>query len=160
MNERHELVKLAQSLFDRGYSFGTAGNISVQLGDRIVITPTNSSFSALDPEGLSELGLEGIQLSGPPPSKEAPFHLAAYRAQPSMRAVVHLHSRYATAVSCLAKLDLEDAMPIYTPYYAMRLPCLPVVDYFPPGDLALGRAVETAAAKSTGMLLRNHVPSQ
>ncbi len=158
MNERIELVAIARSLYSRGYTFGTAGNISVRIGDRVVISPTNSSFGDLLPDSLAEVTLDGESLAGPKPSKEVPFHLAAYRARPDAGAVVHLHSCYATALSCLEDLDTEDAMPVYTPYYAMRLPCLPVVDYFPPGDAALGPAVEEAAAKSPALLLRNHGP--
>ena len=156
MSDRSELVAIARSLYQRGYTFGTAGNLSVRIGESVVISPTNSSFGDLAEDALAEVGLDGAVLAGPQPSKEAPFHLAAYRARPDARAVVHLHSCYATAVSCLEDLDLTDAMPVYTPYYAMRLPCLPVVSYYPPGDAALGPAVEAAAAKSPALLLRNH----
>jgi 3-dehydro-4-phosphotetronate decarboxylase len=156
MSERGELVAVARSLYQRGYTFGTAGNLSVRVGETVVISPTNSSFGDLAEDALAEVGLDGAVLPGPQPSKEAPFHLAAYRTRPDARAVVHLHSCYATAVSCLENLDLTDAMPVYTPYYAMRLPCLPVVNYYPPGDPALGPAVQAAAAKSPALLLRNH----
>ena len=156
MSERYELVAMARSLYQRGYTFGTAGNISVRVDDRIIVSPTNSSFGDLMEDDLAEVKWDGEALPGPKPSKEAHFHLAAYRARPDARAVVHLHSCYATAVSCLQDLDLNDAMPVYTPYYAMRLPCLPVVNYYPPGDPALGPAVEAAAAKSPALLLRNH----
>lgn len=156
MSERAELVAIARSLYSRGYTFGTAGNISVRVGDRVVVSPTNSSFGDLSQDALAEVTLEGASLAGPRPSKEVPFHLAAYRARPDACAVVHLHSCYATALSCLDELNTGDAMPIYTPYFAMRVPCLPVVDYFPPGDVALGPAVESAAARSPAVLLRNH----
>lgn len=156
MNEREELVTIARSLFDRGYAFGTAGNISVRTGDRFLMTPTNSSFFSLSADALSEVDASGVPISGPPPTKEARIHLAVYRARPQAGAIVHLHSRYATAVSCLADVDCEDALPIYTPYYAMRLPCLPVAGYYPPGDPQLAQAVETAAQKSPALLLRNH----
>jgi 3-dehydro-4-phosphotetronate decarboxylase len=156
MTEREELVAVARSLFDRGYTFGTAGNMSVRLEDRIVVTPTDSSFWNLVPDALAEVGFDGVPLPGPKPSKEALFHLAAYRARPDARAVVHLHSCYATALACLADLDLEDAMPVFTPYYAMRLPCLPVAPYFPPGAPILAPAVQAAAARSPALLLRNH----
>ena len=156
MNEREELVAVARSLFDRGYTFGTAGNMSVRVGERVVITPTNSSFWNLSADGLAEAALDGTVFPGPKPSKEAHFHIAAYRARPDAKAVVHLHSCYATAVSCLEDVNTSDAMPVFTPYYAMRLPCLPVADYFPPGDPQLGPAVEAAAAKSSALLLRNH----
>lgn len=156
MNERGELVAIARSLFTRGYTFGTAGNISVRIADRVVISPTNSSFGDLSEGALAEVSLDGASIAGPQPSKEIPFHLAAYRARAGSFAVVHLHSCHATALSCLEDLDTTDAMPVYTPYYAMRLPRLPVVDYFPPGDARLGPAVEEAAAISPALLLRNH----
>jgi len=156
MSERQEIASIARSLYDRGYTFGTAGNISVRTGERVLVSPTNSSFFNLAPETLSETGLDGSVVSGLPPSKELPFHLAIYRARPEAGAVVHLHSCYATAVSCLEKVNCEDALPIYTPYYAMRLPCLPVAEYYPPGDPALAQVVERTAARSSAMLLRNH----
>jgi ribulose-5-phosphate 4-epimerase/fuculose-1-phosphate aldolase len=122
----------------------------------VLVTPTNSSFFNLVPEEISEAGLDGTGLTGLPPSKELPFHLAIYRRRSEARAVVHLHSCYATAVSCLENLNLDDALPIYTPYFAMRLLCLPVAEYYPPGDPALAQAVERAAGMSNAMLLRNH----
>jgi len=156
MRLREQLVAVAHSLYERGYTFGTAGNISVRDGDRILISPTNSSFGSLRPGDLAEVSLTGEALPGPAPSKEAHFHLAAYRARPEAAAVVHLHSCHATAVSCLDDLNMEDALPVFTPYFAMRLPCLPVAEYYPPGDPALAPAVEVAAAKSPALLLRNH----
>ena len=156
MSQRGQLVSIARSLYSRGYTFGTAGNLSVRVGDTVIISPTNSSFGDLTEEACAEVELNGAVLAGPQPSKEVPFHLAAYRARPDAHAVVHLHSCHATALSCLDDLDTGDAMPVFTPYYAMRLPCLPVVGYFPPGDAALGPAVEAAAIKSPAMLLRNH----
>lgn len=156
MSAREELVTIARSLFDRGYTFGTAGNISVRAGDRFLMTPTNSSFFSLRADALSEVDESGALVSGPPPTKEAFIHLAAYRARPQAGAIVHLHSRYATALSCLEDVNCEDALPVYTPYYAMRIPCLPVAGYHPPGDPQLAQAVETAAAKSPALLLRNH----
>jgi ribulose-5-phosphate 4-epimerase/fuculose-1-phosphate aldolase len=156
MSERAGLVAIAKSLYDRGYTFGTAGNISVRAGERVIISPSRSSFADLSVDALAEVTLEGASVSGPPASKEAPFHLAAYRSRPDATAVLHLHSCYATALSCLDDLNADDALPVYTPYLAMRIPCLPVVEYFAPGDAALGPAVGRAAAKSPAMLLRNH----
>ena len=156
MSELEELVEIARSLYDRGYTFGTAGNISVRAGNRIFITPTNSSFGKLTAGGLAEVDDSGEALSSVKPSKEAHFHLAAYRGRRDAQAVVHLHSCYATAVSCLEDVDMTDAMPVFTPYYAMRLPSLPVVEYYPPGDAQLAPAVERGAAKSPALLLRNH----
>jgi 3-dehydro-4-phosphotetronate decarboxylase len=155
-SEVQEMVRVAGSLFARGYSFGTAGNMSVRVGNLVLITPTNSSFETLTAGMIAEVDLSGSVIGGNKPSKEAHFHLAAYRARPQARAVVHLHSTYATAVSCLEDLDVEDAMPVFTPYYAMRLPKLPVVEYYPPGDPQLAPEVERRAAESPAILLRNH----
>jgi ribulose-5-phosphate 4-epimerase/fuculose-1-phosphate aldolase len=151
-----EMVRMAASLFARGYSFGTAGNMSVRIGGTVYITPTNSSFETLTADDIAQMDVGGSVHGTNKPSTEAHLHLAAYRARRSAAAVVHLHSTYATAVSCLEDLNLEDAMPIYTPQYAMRLPRLPVVDYCPPGDPELASEVERRAAQSPAMLLRNH----
>jgi len=153
-----EIVDMARSLYERGYSFGTAGNISVRVDNRIYITPTNSSFGSLTVDAMSELNLNGKPLAGNKPSKETHFHLSAYRARNDAAAVVHLHSTYATAVACLSGLNMDDALPIFTPYFAMRIPRLPVVSYYPPGDPMLAPEVERCAALSPAMLLRNHGP--
>ncbi|HEY3937237.1 MAG TPA: aldolase [Bryobacteraceae bacterium] len=151
-----ELVAVARSLFDRGYSFGTAGNLSVRAGDTILVTPTGSSLGSLAADALARIDSAGNIIGEIRPSKEAHFHLAIYRARPQCAAVVHLHSTYATAVSCLRNLDMEDALPALTPYYAMRVLKLPVVPYLPPGDPALADEVERRAASTTALLLRNH----
>ncbi len=151
-----ELIAVSRSLFERGYSFGTAGNVSIRIGNTIFSTPTGSSLGALGAERIARCDLAG-RISGPnQPTKELPFHLAVYRARPESSAVVHLHSAYATAVSCLRDLNTEDALPVLTPYYGMRIPCLPVVPYLPPGDLELGNEVEKRIAHTPALLLRNH----
>lgn len=156
MKQLEELVAAARSLYDRGYTFGTAGNMSVKVDGRFFVTPTNSSFATLDAAALAEVDPEGRAAGSVKPSKEAHFHLAVYRARPDAGAVVHLHSCYATALACLNDLNSDDAMPVFTPYYAMRLPCLPVAGYYPPGDPELAPEVERRAATSPAVLLRNH----
>jgi ribulose-5-phosphate 4-epimerase/fuculose-1-phosphate aldolase len=151
-----ELVAVSHSLFERGYSFGTAGNVSIRIGDAVFSTPTGSSLGKLSAERIARCDLDG-NVSGPnKPTKELPFHLAVYRARPESSAVVHLHSAYATAVSCLRDLNTDDALPVLTPYYGMRIPCLPVVPYLPPGDPELGSEVEKRIAHTPALLLRNH----
>jgi L-ribulose-5-phosphate 4-epimerase len=153
-----ELARTAQSLFRRGYSFGTAGNLSVRIGDRVLVSPTNSSFEDLTEESMSVVDLTGRALNALTPSKETHFHLAIYQERPDARAVVHLHSTYATAVSCLPVTDPSDALPVFTPYFAMRIPCLPVVPYLRPGHPELATTVRAAARLSPAMLLKNHGP--
>ena len=150
------LVATGLSMYQRGYTFGTAGNMSVRCGDVVLITPTNSSFGDLRADAIARVDRGGKVLGETVPSKEVPFHLAAYEADPHTGAVVHLHSTYATAVACLRDLNSDDALPIFTPYFAMRLPRLPVVPYYPPGDPALGQEVRERIAGTRAVLLRNH----
>ena len=153
---REALTDACAFLFDRGLAFGTSGNVSVRNGDSIVITPTGASLGAVMPTDLAEVDLHGNARGDQVPSKELPFHLAVYRTRVDAHAVVHLHSHYATAVSCLHTLDLSDALPALTPYYVMNVPSLPVVPYYPPGDARLGEEVAARAGITEAMLMRNH----
>ena len=161
MNEddtRALMVELGASLFARGFSVGSAGNISVRLTDGYLITPTNSSLGRLDPARLSRLDAEFAHQSGDPPSKEVFMHRAFYRARADAGAVVHLHSTMATARACLADPG-EPPIPPLTPYFVMRVGrTLPVVPYYRPGDAAMEPAITEAARMARAMLLANHGP--
>jgi len=153
-----QMVRVGRRLADRGLSPGTSGNVSVRTGDGFLATPTGADLAALDAHRLSVLDRDGVHLAGPPPTKETSFHLACYRARPGAGAVVHLHSRAATAVSCLAGLDPRSVLPPLTPYFVMRVGRLPLVPYYRPGDERLGPAVEQVARTSACLLLANHGP--
>ncbi len=156
---RLELAELARSLFDRGYSVGTAGNISVRLPDGYLMTPTNSCLGRLDPARISKLGPDWSHLSGDRPSKVVFLHRAVLAARPEAGAVVHLHSTYATAVSCLAPEGGDAEIPPLTPYFVMRIGRrLPCVAYYRPGDAAMEPAVHRAALAAKALLLANHGP--
>ena len=153
---RAELVATARSLHEAGLSPGSSGNISVRVGDEIIVSPTGARFGSLDADSLSVVDLDGSPLRGPKPTKESLFHAAVYRARPDDRVVIHLHSPYASALSCLAGLDPENVLPAYTPYYVMRVGRLPLVPYFMPGDASLADAIGVSAAGSRSLLLSNH----
>jgi len=154
---RKELIRVARSLHRRGYSHGTSGNLSVRLeGNEILITPTGSSFETLQLEELTRMTLEGEVLGGPKPSKEYPLHVAVYRACPEAGAVIHLHSTYAVALSCLNDVNPEDALPPLTPYYVMQIGRLPLIGYRRPGDPALGEEIQSRASGCKAVLLANH----
>lgn len=156
---RDLIVRVGASIFDRGLTFGSTGNISVRLGDgRIVMTPTNASLGTLDPARLSVLAADGAHLSGDLPTKEAFLHRCMYCERDGDHAVVHLHSTHAVAVSILADVDPEDVLPPLTAYYAMRVGSLPLVPYFPPGDETLAVAVQAKAVRHHAVLLANHGP--
>lgn len=153
---RETMAKLATSLFERGYSHGSAGNLSARLEDAVLVSPTNSSMGRLVPERLSKLNFDGTHLGGDAPSKEASLHLGMLRARPEAGAVVHLHSTYATILSCLAETDPEDALPPITPYLIMRVGRVPMVPYFAPGSLELADAVSEKAREHRAVLMANH----
>lgn len=155
---RDRIVDQARSLHARGLTFGASGNISATVEDGWLMTPTGSSMGTLDPSRLSRLDADGRHISGDPPTKEASLHQAMYDARPEMGAVVHLHSTYCVAVSCLADVDTKDVLPPLTPYYVMRVGALPLAPYFPPGDQRLADAVRALAATRHAILLANHGP--
>jgi ribulose-5-phosphate 4-epimerase/fuculose-1-phosphate aldolase len=162
MNEhaiRELLASLAASLFARGFSVGSAGNISVRLEDGFLITPTNSSLGRLDPARLAKLDGGFAHVGGDKPSKEVFMHRAFYTARPDAGAVVHLHSTMATAVACLPDVDPANPIPPLTPYFVMRVGrAMPVVPYYRPGDAAMEPAIHAAARDARAVLLANHGP--
>ena len=155
---REAIVDFGRSLFERGLSAGSSGNLSVSLGDDWLLTPTNVSLGRLDPARISKLDHEGRHVSGDLPSKEAFLHHAVYRARPSAAAIVHLHSTHSAAVSCMCGLNPDDCIPALTPYFVMKIGRLPLVPYHRPGDPAVATAIGALAATHAAMLLANHGP--
>lgn len=154
---RDAMATLAASLFDRGFAVGGAGNLSARLPDgNILVTPTNASLGRLDPDRLAKLSLAGEPLAGDKPSKEAPFHLAVYRRDPQCGAVAHLHSTYATALSCMEGLNRDDVLRPFTPYYVMRVGALPLLPYHKPGSPEIASDIEAHMDGRRAFLLANH----
>jgi len=155
---REALCALGASLFGRGLTHGSTGNLSVRTSDGFLMTPTGSSLGALEPARLSLLDGHGKHVGGDAPTKEALLHLAMYRQRPNDAAVVHLHSIHSVAVSVLADVDPANVLPPLTAYYAMRVGTLPMLPYFAPGDAKLAEAVAEVAGKHHAVLLANHGP--
>lgn len=154
---RDAIVQLGASFFQRGYATGSAGNLSLLLEDgNLLATPTGSCLGELKAERLAKVSLSGEWLAGDKPSKEVSFHLALYRNNPECKAVVHLHSTYLTALSCLEGLDPENAIKPFTPYLVMRVGKVPVVPYYRPGDPRLGEDLARLAPHYRAFLLANH----
>jgi ribulose-5-phosphate 4-epimerase/fuculose-1-phosphate aldolase len=156
---RDEIISVGRSLFERCLSPGSTGNISVRLtsGD-LLMTPTNASLGSLEAAKISKLSAQGIHLGGDKPTKEAYLHQCVYCKCASARAIVHLHSTHAVAVTLLPEIDRANVLPPLTAYYAMRVGRLPLVDYFPPGDSALAAAVGAKIGGARAVLLANHGP--
>lgn len=155
---REEMARAAKSLFDRGYTAGSSGNISTVCGDVLLMTPTNSCLGFLDPARISKITRDGRHLSGDAPSKEVFLHQAFYDTRANTGAVVHLHSTYATLLSCLKETNPQDAIPPLTPYVIMRVGRVPLLPYVPPGDPAMGAMIRALEGRHAAILLANHGP--
>ena len=156
---REQICRLGESLFNRGFTVGSSGNISVRLSDdRWLVTPTNACLGRLDPERLSVIDASGNLIDGDPPTKESFLHLAIYDQRPSDGAVVHLHSTHSVAVSLLPDVNPNQPIPPLTAYYVMKVRDLILLPYYAPGDLSLANAVRAVAGKHHAVLLANHGP--
>ena len=155
---RDEIVALGASLYERGLTHGSTGNISVRSDDGWLMTPTGSSLGKLDPARLSKLDHSGKLVSGDAPTKESFLHIAMYEERAAAHAVVHLHSLHSVAVSVLHDVDPLNVLPPLTAYYVMRIGTLPLVPYYAPGDMALAEAVRGFARSHQAVLLANHGP--
>ena len=155
---RERIVQVGRSIFSRGLTAGSSGNISVRIEDGWLLTPTDSCLGELDPARLSKLDWDGRHLSGDAPSKESFLHRAMYEERGPAQAIVHLHSTHSAAVSCMHGLDHHDCLPPLTAYFVMKIGRLPLIPYARPGDQALAAAIRSLAGKHSAVLLANHGP--
>lgn len=156
---REAICRYGKSLYDRGLTPGSSGNISVRLDDGgWLVTPTNASLGFLDPATISRLDAQGRLISGDAPTKEIPLHGALYDTRSSARAIVHLHSTHSVAVSMLPEIDPKAVLPPMTAYYLMRVGATALVPYYRPGDPAVADAIKGLAGCYSSVLLANHGP--
>lgn len=156
---REQICLLAASLFDRGLTHGSTGNISARTDDGgLLVSPTGTSFGRLDPGRLSRFNAQGTLISGDKPTKEMPLHTAFYDTRSTAGAVVHLHSCHSVAWSMMPNADEDDFLPRLTPYAIMKLGRVKLLPFFLPGDPAMGDAVRGLAGKRSAVMLANHGP--
>jgi len=156
---REDMCRFGRSLFERGLTPGSSGNISVRLPDgNWLVTPTNASLGFLDPARISRLDPQGRLLSGDAPTKEIPLHAALYETRSAAQAIVHLHSTHSVAVSMLPEIDPRAVLPPMTAYYLMRVGATALVPYYRPGDPAVADAIRGLAGEYSAVLLANHGP--
>lgn len=156
---RDDICRLGRSLFERGLTPGSSGNISVRCEDGgWLVTPTNASLGWLDPAKLSRLDAAGRLISGDKPTKEVPLHTALYETRGATQAIVHLHSTHSVAVSMLPEVNPRAVLPPMTPYYMMKCGATALVPYYRPGDPAVADAIKGLAGKYSSVLLANHGP--
>ena len=156
---RETICLLAKSMFDRGLTGGSTGNISARTEDGgLLVSPTGTSFGRLDPARLSRFDVNGNFVSGDQPTKEMPLHSAFYETRSTAGAVVHLHSCHSVALSMMPDVDPDNFLPPMTPYSIMKLGKVTLLPFFMPGDPAMGDAVRCLAGKRSAVMLANHGP--
>ena len=156
---REQMCLLAKSMFDRGLTGGSTGNISARTPDGgLLVSPTGTSFGRLDPGRLSRFDAAGQLVGGDAPTKEMPLHAAFYDTRASTGAVVHLHSCHSVALSMMPDVDPDNFLPPLTPYGIMKLGKVKLLPFFLPGDPAMGEAVRGLAGKRSAVMLANHGP--
>ena len=156
---REQICLLAKSIFDRGLTGGSTGNISARTADGgLLVSPTGTSFGRLDPARLSRFDADGTLIGGDSPTKEMPLHSAFYDTRSSAGAVVHLHSCHSVALSMLPDVNPDNFLPPLTPYAVMKLGKVKLLPFFLPGDPAMGEAVRGLAGKRSAVMLANHGP--
>ena len=156
---REQICLLAKSIFDRGLTGGSTGNISARTEDGgLLVSPTGTSFGRLDPARLSHFDAKGTLIGGDPPTKEMPLHVAFYDTRSTAGAVVHLHSCHSVAWSMMPDVDTDNFLPPLTPYAIMKLGRVKLLPFYRPGDPAMGDAVRGLAGKRSAVMLANHGP--
>lgn len=155
---REEICRIGASLYQRGYTVGSAGNISARLDDGWLITPTDACLGMMDPAAVAKVATDGSWVSGDKPSKTLTLHRAIYDNNPEAHAVVHTHSTHLVALTLAGVWQPDDVLPPLTPYYVMKVGHIPLIPYHRPGDPAVAARVATLAAQVRGVLLERLGP--
>lgn len=155
---RDEICRIGASLYARGYTVGSAGNISARLDDGYLMTPTDACLGALHPDGLTKLSTSGERLEGPAPSKTFALHRGVYECNAALNGIVHTHSRHLVALTLAGVWRPGDVVPPLTPYYVMKVGHIPLVPYYRPGDPAVAALAREYAASVRGVLIERLGP--
>jgi ribulose-5-phosphate 4-epimerase/fuculose-1-phosphate aldolase len=155
---REEICVTGASLYQRGYTVGSAGNISARLADGWLITPTDVCLGRLDPAEIAKVDHAGNHVSGARPSKTLALHRRIYENNADARGVVHTHSTHLVALTLAGVWRESDVLPPITPYYVMKVGHVPLIRYRKPGDPAVAEEVAALASKVRGVLLERLGP--
>jgi L-fuculose-phosphate aldolase len=146
-----EVAEYGRRMIREGLVKGTAGNISVRVGDKVVITPSSVDYEEIEPDQIPVVDLDGELVAGERPSSETPLHTLVYR-QTDAVAVVHTHSIYATTLAC----TVDELPAVHYMIHAFGGDEIEVSDYERFGSDELAAAVHRALGERRGVLLRNH----
>lgn len=155
---REEICDVGGLLYSRGYTVGSAGNISARLDDGWLITPTDACLGRLDPASVSKVNLIGEWVSGDKPSKTLALHRQVYDRNPGVGGVVHTHSTHLVALTLAGVWHRDDILPPLTPYQVMKVGHIPLIPYERPGSPKVAERVSQLANSVRGVMLERLGP--
>ncbi|WP_277588587.1 aldolase [Pseudomonas chlororaphis] len=155
---REEICDVGRSLYQRGYTVGSAGNISARLDDGWLITPTDICLGRLDPAAIAKVNLAGEWVSGDKPSKTLALHRQVYDRNPGVGGVVHTHSTHLVALTLAGVWRPDDILPPLTPYQVMKVGHIPLIGYQRPGSPKVAEQVAQLANSVRGVMLERLGP--
>lgn len=155
---REEICATGASLYQRGYTVGTAGNISARLDDGWLITPTDACLGRLDPADIAKVDLDGHAVSGGQPSKTLALHRGIYARNGAALGIVHTHSTHLVALTLAGVWSEADVLPPITPYYVMKVGHVPLIRYRRPGDPQVAEQIAALADRVRAVLLERLGP--
>ncbi|EKS71135.1 MULTISPECIES: aldolase [Caballeronia] len=155
---REEICAVGASLYARGYTVGSAGNISARCDDGWLITPTDACLGRLDPADIAKVDAQGRHVSGARPSKTLELHRRIYENNADTRGIVHTHSTSLVALTLAGVWSDEDVLPPITPYYVMKVGHVPLVRYRRPGDPQVAAEIARRASSVRAVLLERLGP--
>jgi L-fuculose-phosphate aldolase len=154
LEERKAITDYAKKLLTTGLVKGTGGNISLTNGDKslVAITPSGVAYETMSQEDVVVVDMEGNRVDGHYlPSSEIGFHLALLRQRTDIKAVVHTHSDYSTALACL-RWELP-AVHYLIGSAGFNVPLAPYATF---GTQALADGICETIGESNAVLLANH----
>lgn len=156
--QREEICDIGRLLYGRGYTVGSAGNISARLEDGWLITPTDACLGRLDPADIAKVNLGGEWVSGSKPSKTLALHREVYDRNPGVGGVVHTHSTHLVALTLAGVWQPDNILPPITPYQVMKVGPIPLVGYERPGSPKVAQRVAQLANSVRGVMLERLGP--
>jgi L-fuculose-phosphate aldolase len=151
---KHEVIAVCRRLEAQAFTIGTYGNVSVRVPEGLIVTPSRVDYSTLVPDDMVTVALDGTEVDGArEPSSETDVHRLIYVHRADVGAVIHCHSLYATAASCLHR-----SIPVIVEEQSQVIgDAIRCTEYMPAGQhLPLGEEVARVLGDSNAALLANH----
>lgn len=150
--ERQEIVDACLVMADKGLVVGTAGNVSIRVGDMVAVSPSGVDYQDMSPADVCVVDMDGNSIDGDLlPSSETPLHLSVYNSNAEVGAITHNHAPASTALGLVV-----NEVPTSHYYSAMFGGAIRVAPYAQFGSSDLADGVTDALRGRSGALMANH----